>query len=105
LVGPTSPERKTDRAHSVRTSLTHESKAFRLLIAFQRLASNDLEASFRPSAPILHVSTIAKNNRLNQQRDRSIENALIADNTFELVGSLGIPSLSLELLVQLFRAP
>jgi len=52
------PERKTYRAHDLRTSATHKDKACSLPIAIQRFAGNDLEVLFRPSVSISDVSTI-----------------------------------------------
>ncbi|MHB2008515.1 MAG: hypothetical protein ACYCOX_10770 [Acidobacteriaceae bacterium] len=52
------PERKTDRAHRLRTSVAHKGKACSMPIAIQRLAGNDLEVSFRSSVSISYVSTI-----------------------------------------------
>jgi hypothetical protein len=52
------PERKTCRAHGLRTSATHKGKACSLPIAIQRFAGNNLEVSFRPSMSISDVSTI-----------------------------------------------
>jgi hypothetical protein len=57
------PERKTDRAHGLRTSTTHKGKACSLPIAIQRFAGNDLEVSFRPSVSISDVSTIEADNQ------------------------------------------
>jgi hypothetical protein len=52
------PERKTDRAHGLRTSVAHKGKACSMPTAIQRLAGNDLEVSFRPSVSIFYISTI-----------------------------------------------
>ncbi len=52
------PERKTDRAHRLGASVAHKGKACSMSIMIQRLASNDLEVSFRSSVSISYVSTI-----------------------------------------------
>lgn len=57
------PERKTDRAHGLRTSVAHKGKACSLPIAIQRLAGNDLEVSFRPSVSVFYISTIEADNQ------------------------------------------
>ena len=52
------PERKTDRAHRIGTSVAHEGKACSMPITIQRLAGNDLKVSFRSSVSIFYISTI-----------------------------------------------
>jgi hypothetical protein len=52
------PQRKTDRAHRLGTSVAHESKACGMPIAIQRLAGNDLKVSFRSLMSIPYVPTI-----------------------------------------------
>ncbi len=52
------PQRKTDRAHRLETSVAHESKACGMPVAIQRLADNDLKVSFRPLLSISDVPTI-----------------------------------------------
>ena len=58
FVNSAMPERKTNRAHGLRTSVTHERKACGLPVAIQRLAGYDLEVSFRPTVSISDTSTI-----------------------------------------------
>ena len=58
FVESTSPERETNRAYGLRTTVAHKSKPFGLSIAIQDLAGNNLEISFRPSVTILDVSAI-----------------------------------------------
>jgi hypothetical protein len=58
FVNSAMPERKTDCAHGLRTSVTHEGKAGSLPIAIQRFAGNDLKVSFRSSVSIFEVSTV-----------------------------------------------
>ena len=58
LVDCATPERKTNRAHGLRTSIAHKGKTRSMPIAIQRLARNDFEVSFRPSVSILYISTI-----------------------------------------------
>jgi hypothetical protein len=58
FVSSAMPVRKTECAHGLRTSVTYKGKTCRLPIAIQRLTSNDLKASFRPSVSILDASII-----------------------------------------------
>jgi len=52
------PQRKTDRADRLGTSVAHESKAGGMPVAIQRLAGNDLKVSFRSLVSISDVPTI-----------------------------------------------
>ena len=52
------PQRKTDRAHRLGTSVVHESKVCGMPVAIQRLAGDDLKVSFRSLVSISDLPTI-----------------------------------------------
>jgi hypothetical protein len=78
------PERKTDRAHGLRTSVAHKGKACSLPIAIQRLAGNDLEVSFRPSVSVFYISASVILQLTEEQYSRLKANCLPDDARKEL---------------------